>query len=110
MADNVPGVPVTPVSADVTPEPQGYLSTEPVKAATQALQLVTVVSAAAAFFGLDLSAEQRDALVIAAPAIMLALQFLGNWLRANVTPVERAQNRIDVAFVSDPSQTTKPTL
>lgn len=110
MADNVPGVPVTPVSPNVTPEPKGYLSTEPVKATTQALQLVTVVSAIAAMVGLDLSDEQRQALVIAAPTIMLVLQFLGNWLRANVTPVQKAQNRIDVAFVSDPSRTQKPTL
>lgn len=112
MADaiNVPGVPVTPISPNVTPDPRGYLATEPVKAATRALQVVTVVTALAAFFGLDLSDAQRESLPIIAPGLLVGLEFIGGWLRANVTPVQRAQNRIDVAFVSDPSTNTKPTL
>lgn len=112
MADNVPGVPVTPVSPTITPEPRGYLSTEPTKAATRGVQAVAFVSALLIFFGLDLSSSQEAVLPIITIGAIGAIEWLGNWLRANVVPVQRAQNKIDQAYITPPEAggANKPAL
>lgn len=115
MADQInpaPAVQVAPVIPAPKAEPTGLLGTEPTKVATRGVQAVAFVSALLIFFGVDLSSSQEAVLPIITIGAIGAIEFLGNWLRANVTPVGRAEAKIDQAYIATPEAgaANKPTL
>ncbi len=95
-----------------TPVPQGFLNGEPVRVAGILTNLLLSVLTLGAAFGLDISDDQRAALLGSIVPVVVAVQFLFEMARAKVTPVGTAMNRIDQAYsvTPEPGGANKPTL
>ena len=83
-------------------------TSEPVITVATITAAVSAIIALLVAFGLDLSDDQRNAILgvvaVAAPIIAGALA------RGYVTPVSKAERSIDTAFAADPDTSAKPTL
>jgi hypothetical protein len=68
--------------------------TEPVRLVAILTAFVTAGIGVAVAFGLDVTSDQRNAILAAIPPVAVAIAAGGEWARARVTPVPRADNAV----------------
>lgn len=92
-------------------EPKGPLQTEPVRVAGITTNFLIALFMVLAAFQLKVSDDQQKAIIGAVIPTITFVQFMFEFARSYVTPVAKAEQKIDEAFKSSPrAGDTKPTL
>lgn len=86
------------------------MKNEPARIVSIITAFATAVLGLVAAFGLDVSDSQQTAIIgVIAPTVTMIV-VAGEVIRSKVTPTEKALDRIDTAWLADPSRDPKPVL
>lgn len=84
--------------------------TEPARLVSAITAALTAIFSVVAAFGLPISDAQQTAILGAVAPIVAAIMLAGEIIRGQVTPVKKAQDKIDAAYQATPGQEPKPRL
>jgi NADH:ubiquinone oxidoreductase subunit 6 (subunit J) len=83
---------------------------EPAIYVTAITGLITAIVGVLVAFGIDVSDAQRDSIIGAVVSLSAVIVLMGPVIRQFVTPVGRAQAKVDRAYQSTPGVDPKPEI
>lgn len=86
------------------------MNKEPAVIVNAVTAFITAAIGVLVAFGVDVTEDQRNAILGLVAAISTLILIAGPIIRQYVTPVEKAEAKIDEAFAEDPDTGSRPTL